>query len=164
MTDGLFSHAQPSSPAATTESVEPIYQQVDVPVDTDRAFEGFTEYIHLWWPAEIHSKFGPGTHVSLDAEGLGEESESGEHYLWAALQHAEAGAHLELRFTEGFEHLAPSRVRVSFTATVDGARIDVVHDWFDSAEGRAQRERYGFWSRALHRYARFMGASTGDPA
>ncbi|MBG6085211.1 SRPBCC family protein [Zhihengliuella flava] len=160
----LFSHAEPAPNVGSSPSQVALSHQAEVPVATDRAFEGFTDYIHLWWPAEVYSKGGPGTHISLDADGLNEELDDGQVFVAAELLEAVSGEYLELRVTDGFEHLAPSRLRVTFTATVTGTRVQLVHDGFDAAHGGEQRAYYGYWAPALRRYARFMGAHEADNA
>ncbi len=62
--DNLFSHArtshgcpvQPGSPAQPgPPELDPVVYTVMVPGAVARAFVGFTEHTHLWWPLEDHS-------------------------------------------------------------------------------------------------------------
>ncbi|GHD10694.1 SRPBCC domain-containing protein [Zhihengliuella salsuginis] len=157
---GLFSHAPTPDPDPTPdEDSGPLRFTVRVPVADGKAFEGFTEYIHLWWPADEYSRFGSGTHMSLDQDGLAEETDSGEHCQWASLHEATAPTRLELRCTYDFEDLPPSRVVVTFVDEGGETDVTLTHDHLSAgADGRRQSEAYSFWAEILGRFGRFMGA------
>ncbi|MCO1339349.1 hypothetical protein BJH93_10670 [Kocuria polaris] len=157
---GLFSHApSPGPDPASTADTDLLRFSVSVPVSSDRAFEGFTEYIHLWWPVDEHSHFGDGTHMSLDVDGLAEDSPAGDSYRWASLVEAQAPARLELSCTYDFEDLAPSHVVVSFQAADSDTQVELTHTGFAGGmDGQRQAEVYACWGPILARYARFMGA------
>ncbi len=131
----------------------------------EQAWEGFTEYIHLWWPAE-HTRFGQGTHVELTSATLSEESDAGDHYEWARVASIEPRESIELDWTLGWETSSPSRVRISFEDDAVGTRITVIHDgWLSGPDGIEQSRAFNGWTDALDSYSRFMGtaASGGHP-
>ncbi len=131
-----------------------------VPVDAEHAFEGFTEYIHLWWPAGRHSRLGVGSHFSLDRDGLQEEDDAGQVQIWGELGRAEPPGLLELRILHPREQAAPTDLRLHFV-DAGGAGTDVRLEQSGWAAGRAGELQYAasdHWSDVLEAYARFMGA------
>ena len=52
--DNLFSHAAAASQPEPADALEPLVYTVIVPGAVARAFVGFTEHTHLWWPLEEH--------------------------------------------------------------------------------------------------------------
>ncbi|RZU60567.1 SRPBCC domain-containing protein [Zhihengliuella halotolerans] len=157
---GLFSHAPAPEPGPSSDAdVDPLRFSVRVPVGSDRAFEGFTEYVHLWWPVDEHSHFGDGAHMSLDVDGLSEDSPSGETHRWASLLEAQAPARIELSCTYNFEDLAPSHVVVAFRSAGSETQVELTHTGLAVGEdGQRQAEVYACWGPILERFARFMGA------
>ncbi len=172
MTD-LFSHGEPdrirdatnakSGTADDSCAPEATTAMVIVPAARERAWEGFTDYIHLWWPAE-QTHFQESTHVELTNTAMGEESESGDEHEWARVVRIEQEREIELSWTLGWEILSPSRVRVTFedesreSASL-GTKVTVVHDnWGSGPEGEKQAKAFNGWSSALSSYARFMGS------
>ena len=59
--DNLFSHAAAAPEPERSEELDPVVCTVVVPGTVARAFMGFTEHTHLWWPLESHSIFGTGS-------------------------------------------------------------------------------------------------------
>lgn len=162
--DGLFSHAQPPEPEADGSGAgrpRPITHTVSVPVQPDQAFEGFTEYIHLWWPVGTHSKFGSGTTVAFEAGSLVEEAEDGSQHEWATVVEAKMPERIELSFGLGVEQHPRTRVVLEFReAAPSGSTVTLVHDgWAAGAAGEEQFAKYTDWPDILGYYARFMGAS-----
>lgn len=161
---GLFSHAAAPEPDRDSAGdAEPLHFTVRVPVGVDEAFEGFTEYIHLWWPVSEHSRFGESAHMSLDVDGLSEESPTGQSCRWATLLEARAPERIELRCTYDFEELPPSRVVVTFEDDEGGTRVDLDHDDLaPGADGRRQAQAYASWDPILDRFVRFMGGQAAS--
>lgn len=158
--DSLFSHApNPDENFAQPADSEPSREQrfeVRVPVETDQAFEGFTAYPHLWWPTEF-TAFGSGTHVSIDDEAMGEESDnSGQWLEWGVIGEFVPAEHLELTWT-----IDPvAHVHVAFQPAGPSASTVVVNI---TGATLLKREADGIvravdWDRVLGFYARFMGA------
>ncbi len=109
--DGLFSHAASSGDDSEVSAPLPeLIHSVSVPVPVDQAFEGFTDYIHLWWPLNVYSHYGPGSHVSFSQGQLLEESEEGQQHLWGSVVDLEVPARIVLDFSLGMENAAPTRL------------------------------------------------------
>ena len=162
--DGIFSHAPTPDPPqgeAGAGSPEAITHTVTVPVEPDQAFEGFTEYIHLWWPVGTHSTFGSGTTVAFESGGLVEEAEDGRQHEWAKVVEAKAAERLELAFTLGVEQHPSTRVALEFRdAAPRGTNVTLTHDgWAAGETGLEQAATYTDWPEIMGYYARFMGAS-----
>jgi uncharacterized protein YndB with AHSA1/START domain len=159
--DGLFSHAEPRPEESGTDQsgLPAVTFTVAVPVEPDQAFEGFTDYIHLWWPVKAYSAFGSGTHPAFERDSLYEEAEDGRQYQWARMVRLEPPELLELAFTMWMDQHPPSRVVVRFHGNPTGATdVVVTHDgWTQGSAGREQFERYKGWPEILGYYARFMG-------
>jgi len=173
MMDGIFSHADADGPAESPDHVdlEPVVASVTIPMECNQAYEGFVDYLHLWWPLGVLSAIGPGSHLGFEGQALVEESENGKREQWGRIRRAEAPVpvdphtqghgRLELEFTLGQEHEAPSRVVVDFHETTTGAtQVAVTHDrWPRGAEGRRARDRAEAWPEILGYYQRFMGGA-----
>jgi uncharacterized protein YndB with AHSA1/START domain len=154
----IFSHA-PQPHQADSERPEPRQASVVVPVNNADAFDGFTDGIHLWWPMDPYSGFGPEAHVGFEGQQLVEESDAGEHQLWGEVQAWEEPTSLVMRWHLGDNSLTPTQVRVDFADDGNGATVlTLTQDgWAPGQAGRAQFEKYCDWPLILSRYARFMG-------
>ncbi|MBV1778800.1 SRPBCC domain-containing protein [Paeniglutamicibacter sp. ABSL32-1] len=161
--DGLFSHAASANEPGSQDDYRLPERRhtVDVPVSADQAFEGFSEYIHLWWPVNKFSHFGPGSHVTFDQGSLLEESEDGELHLWGKVVHLDAPHTIVLDFTLGMETAPPTHVSLDFRERGTGADLVLIHDgWSAGYVGQEQYEHYTQWPEILDYYARFMGANS----
>ena len=158
--DGLFSHAASSGDDFEESAPLPEFiHTVSVPVPIDQAFEGFTDYIHLWWPVNVYSHFGPGSHVSFSQGQLLEESEEGEQHLWGAVVDLDVPARIVLDFSLGMESAAPTKLAFEFADSGTGTAVTVRHGgWARGSAGEAQYARYARWPEVIAYYARFMGA------
>lgn len=173
--DGIFSHADPAPGAGRTGTssggATPVIAAVTVRMECDQAYEGFVDYLHLWWPLGTLAGIGPGSHLGFEGQDLVEESETGQRRQWATIRRAEvpvpvepqAFAHgvLELDFTLGHEQEAPSRVAVDFRETGTGAtEVTITHDgWAGGEAGSGQRKLAESWPEILGYYQRFMGGA-----
>lgn len=170
--DNIFSHAQPTpgeDPDSEGEVPPAIEAQVTVPTEAEQAYEGFTDYIHLWWPVKVFSAFGSGSHVGFESGTLIEESEGGRRQQWATVSrtqfpstdHPGRGVNgiLELEFSLGEELVPPSRVLVEFAEAGTGTTtVSLRHDgWAAGPTGREQYAKYSQWPEILGYYHRFMG-------
>jgi uncharacterized protein YndB with AHSA1/START domain len=155
----LFSHAVPEpspekTPTGTREAT------VIVPVDPERAFDGFTDSMHLWWPIGDFNVLDEQSHIGFEDGDLVEESPDGEQALLAAVELWNPGAELVLSATKapaGPTGGAVLRVAFGFL----GPKKTEVRLVFEGA-GRADASalaRIGDWQGVLDRYARFMGGS-----
>ena len=158
--DELFSHASPvPGPEHTAADVPaPLVCSVMVPVAADQAFEGMTEYIHLWWPVGKYSAFGSGTHPAFGAGSLYEEAEDGRQYQWARVVQVKHPRLIELSFTMLMDQYPPTRVTIAFEELGTGTKVMLMHDgWAPGAAGQEQVAKYGGWAEILGFYVRFMG-------
>ena len=79
--DNLFSHAasdaaETPEPAAA-DGLDPVVCTLIVPGAVARAFVGFTEHTHLWWPLGEHSVFGAGSYVEFEENLVLESADDG---------------------------------------------------------------------------------------
>lgn len=158
--DGLFSHAAaPDDNFKDSVPLPELIHSISVPVPVDQAFEGFTDYINLWWPVNVYSHFGPGSHVSFSQGQLLEESDEGRQHLWGSIVDFEVPERIVLDFTLGMENAAPTRLEFEFADSGAGSEVTLRHGgWARGALGVAQYERYARWPEVIEYYARFMGA------
>ncbi len=149
--DGLFSHAAAADqpvPEHRTRTVA-----VSVPVPPAEAFAAFTDLIHLWWPVELQSAYGPGSHLGFEAQALVEESDDGREQVWGTVRSWAPPSSLVLDLGFGVGSGEPSRVRVDFDAEPDGTAVAVAVDGGSRTAGSVD------WEPALRSFARFMGVA-----
>ena len=162
MSPSLFSHAADPDPmdAHQDRSVPDVVEIRQVPRDAEEAFNGFTDYLHLWWPEDL-TDFGEGTHAEFEGGVLTETGPDGDTAVWATVRTRQPDTLLELDWVAGQNPRLPTDVRVEFSEASDGStQVALRHSGLerlpDSAEAyeRLRRE----WPEILDRYARFMGA------
>ncbi|MCV9993290.1 SRPBCC domain-containing protein [Paeniglutamicibacter sp. ZC-3] len=161
--DGLFSHSASANDSGSQDDYRlPEHRHtVSVPVSADQAFEGFSEYIHLWWPVGKLSHFGPGSHVTFEKGSLLEESDDGNQHLWGKIVHFDAPHTIVLDFTLGMETAPPTHVSLEFHEQGSGTELILTHEGWSSGQiGKEQFEHYTQWPEILDFYARFMGANS----
>lgn len=160
MNSSLFSHAEQPEPAKETASVQDIVLDRVVPRELHEAFNGFTEYVHLWWPEE-YTQFGEGTHPEFETASLTETGADGQTAVWATVNSRVQDSELVLDWVAGHSPRTPTEVRVTFTPLSDNeTKISLTHSGFGQV-AEAVETRLGFsaaWPQILDRYARFMGA------
>ncbi|MCC3280698.1 SRPBCC domain-containing protein [Arthrobacter sp. zg-Y40] len=164
MSFSLFSHAEEpdSVPAdgASRAAVAEVVASCRVPRDQHEAFNGFTDYLHLWWPEDL-TEFGEGTHPEFEGGVLTETGPDGETAVWATVRTKEPDNSLEMDWVAGHSPRIPTDVRVEFTPDADGStKVTVRHGGLERLPEPAEEyERInGEWEEILDRYARFMGA------
>jgi uncharacterized protein YndB with AHSA1/START domain len=160
MNSSLFSHAEQPEPAKEPAAVQDIVLERDVPRDLHEAFNGFTEYLHLWWP-EQYTEFGEGTHPEFEAASLTETGPDGQTAVWATVTNRVQDSELVLEWVAGHSPQTPTEVRITFTAVSgDETKIQLRHSGLGSV-AEAVETHLGFsaaWPLILDRYSRFMGA------
>lgn len=158
--DVIFSHAAPSEDDDQRGALPPARMcSVVVPVHVDQAFEGFTDYIHLWWPLGVYSHFGPGFHVSFSQGQMIEESDDGQQHLWGEIVDFAVAQRIVIDFSLGLESAPSTRLEFSFTDVGTGTEVGLHHDgWASGTAGQTQYQRYERWEEVIEHYARFMGA------
>ena len=159
MTSSLFSHAPDPEPQHAAAAVADIEEACIVPRETEEAFSGFHEYLHLWWPEEF-STFGEGTHPEFEGGSLTETSLDEEKALWATVRDIRPQELLALDWFLGHSASIPTGVEVKFEPRGDSTLVTIRHSGFDRLpDGPEVRGRLAAqWHTAAQRYARFMGA------
>lgn len=159
MTSSLFSHAPDPDPQHSNVAVADIEESCSVPRETDEAFSGFHEYLHLWWPEEF-STFGEGMHPEFEGGSLTETSLEEEVDLWATVREIRPAELLSLDWFRGHSKSTASSVELTFAGGDGSTTVTVRHSGFsrlpDGAEARAHLADQ--WRNVLQRYARFMGS------
>ncbi|KAD3514842.1 hypothetical protein GD627_10955 [Arthrobacter yangruifuii] len=164
MSASLFSHAAAPDPDEGTPgagaSVPDVVATRQVPRDPEEAFNGFTDYLHLWWPEDL-TDFGEGTHAEFEGGVLTETGPDGEMAVWATVRTREPNTLLELEWVAGQDPRFPTEVRVDFAPAADGSTLVTLrHSGLDRlADAAREYDRLqSEWEQILERYARFMGA------
>ncbi|MBD7996667.1 SRPBCC domain-containing protein [Arthrobacter sp. Sa2CUA1] len=159
MTSSLFSHAPDPEPQQGTAAVADIVESCTVPRETEEAFSGFHEYLHLWWPAEF-STFGEGMHPEFEGGSLTETSLDEERALWGTVREIRPDELLTMDWFLGHSPAVPTTVELRFEPQENHTRVSVQHSGFGRLpDGLEVRDRLaGQWRNVLQRYARFMGA------
>jgi hypothetical protein len=163
----IFSHPQDPFEEAgqrAIEPLEPVVHTVVVPGPVARAFVGFTEHTHLWWPLEQHSVYGAGSYVEFEENLILETADDGRTSIWGTLDDWQPPLSFHATWHPGTTALWSTELLVAFRALGGGTEVRVFHEGWEGAEDpAAARQEYAeAWPRILDKYARFMGA--GDAA
>jgi uncharacterized protein YndB with AHSA1/START domain len=152
----IFSHAVAPEPRGGP--LADISCSSAVPVAAVEAYNGFTEYIHLWWPSGLLSVWGAEGFFSFEAGALVETSPQEEEVVWAETTEAEPGRQLELLWRPQDGQAGTTALTVSFAAAPTCTGVSLAHGGWtaDLADAHAFYAR--FWPDALEAYTRFMGA------
>jgi hypothetical protein len=164
--DNLFSHA-PADPSDSTEpqdqdGLEPLVHTVVVPGAVARAFVGFTEHTHLWWPLEGHSVFGAGSYVEFEENLILETADDGRTSTWGSIDDWQPPLSFHATWHPGSSAVWSTELRVAFRAVEGGTELRLVHSGWEGAEDpAAARAEYSTgWPDVLQRFVRFMGADS----
>ena len=160
MNSSLFSHAEQPEPAKKTTSVPDVVVERRVPRELHEAFNGFTEYIHLWWPEES-TEFGEGTHPEFETAALTETGPEGESAVWATVAGMVQDSEISLEGVARHSPQTPTAVKISFTPMDEATTlVTLSHTRFGSVADpvEVQADFAALWPQVLGRYARFMGA------
>ena len=162
MSQSLFSHAADPDPKGAHQdtSVPDVVEVRRVPRDAKEAFNGFTDYLHLWWPEDL-TDFGEGTHAEFEGGILTETGPDGDTAVWATVRTRQPDTLLELDWVAGQSPRTPTDVRVEFSGAADGSTLVTLRhsglERLPDSAGEYERLRRE-WPEILDRYARFMGA------
>jgi uncharacterized protein YndB with AHSA1/START domain len=140
---------------------------ITVPVPAERAFEVFTSGMNGWWTREHHVQEGTLHDIGADpfvGGRLWEQNDAGETCTWGRVLTWDPPREFAFSWLIGPDWAVPtpdapaSRVTVTFTATPDGTRVDLVHDRLDAhGEGwegvRAGVGSDGGWAAGLRQFA-----------
>ena len=160
MNSSLFSHAEQPEPAKKHIAVPDVVVERRVPRELHEAFNGFTEYLHLWWPEEF-TEFGEGTHPEIESASLIESGPEGQTMLWATVSNRVQDTEIALDWVKGHSAQTPTAVRISFVPIDEATTsVTVTHSGFGTVANpvETQGEFSVAWPQILDRYARFMGA------
>ncbi|CAH0257492.1 hypothetical protein SRABI83_03291 [Arthrobacter sp. Bi83] len=159
--ENLFSHAAGPGANQPDPSIEldPVICTVVVPGPVSRAFMGFTDHTHLWWPMEEHSVFGTGSHVEFEENLVLETADDGKTTSWGTIDDWQPPLSFHASWYPGTTALWSTELRVAFRAVDGGTEVRLVHDGWEGAEDpSATRASYDKgWPDVLARFARFMG-------
>lgn len=173
--DSLFSHEPQDGGcggdrAGDVDESGSVHFTVSLPVSMDQAIEGFTEYVHLWWPEES-TVYGEGAFVALDAEALTEESSTGQRVTLARVRANNVDSRLELSGEFGRGAEGSARVVVEFgpdaspdadtdmTTGTAGSTVGVTAPAAGSVTTPDETSNLD-WAVLLGAFSRFMGGST----
>ncbi|MGO4238513.1 hypothetical protein [Pseudarthrobacter sp. YAF2] len=159
----IFSHAQDPFEAdgrPGVESLEPVVNTVVVPGPVARAFTGFTDHAHLWWPLEPYGVYGAGSYVEFEENLILETADDGRTSIWGTLDDWQPPLSFHATWHPGTTAMWSTEVLVAFRAVDGGTEVRVFHDGWEGAEDPAAvRGHYlQAWPVILDKYARFMGA------
>jgi hypothetical protein len=160
--ENLFSHAAGSDVPQPIESLDPIICTAVVPGPVSRAFMGFTDHTHLWWPMETNSVYGPGSYVEFEENVILESSDDGRSATWGTIDDWQPPLSFHASWYPGSTALWSTELRVVFRGVKEGTEVRVVHDGWEGAEDpagtRAAWEKD--WPAVLNLYVRFMGGAS----
>jgi uncharacterized protein YndB with AHSA1/START domain len=155
---GLFSY--PSDDADMPSDRPDIRVSVTVPAPADHAWAGLTEHLHLWWPADLLSRWGEGSFFDLEDNALVETSAQDDENVWGEMKDSVPGTSMLLTWRHAGSSFS-TELRLEMEAgSADGTALVLMHGGWTSAEPEELYQFYReFWPTALARYRRFMGAS-----
>ena len=163
--DYLFSHAasaaaQTPDPAAA-DGLEPVTCSVVVPGAVARAFVGFTEHTHLWWPLEGHGVFGAGSYVEFEENLVLETADDGRTAIWGSIDDWQPPLSFHASWHPGSTAAWSTELRVAFRSVDAGTEVRLVHSGWEGAEDPAAARAHSAasWPEILDRFVRFMGAA-----
>lgn len=160
--ENLFSHAAGSNVPESADDLDAVICTVVVPGPVSRAFMGFTDHAHLWWPMETHSVYGSGSYVEFEENLILESAEDGRSTIWGTIDDWQPPLSFHASWYPGSTALWSTELRVVFRGVAEGAEVRVVHDGWEGAEDpsgtRTAWEKD--WPEVLGRYVRFMGGAS----
>jgi hypothetical protein len=161
--DNLFSHAAAAPEPESSDELDPVACTVVVPGTVARAFVGFTEHTHLWWPLEDRSVYGLGSYVEFEENLILETADDGRTAIWGSIDDWQPPLSFHASWHPGTQALWSTELRVAFRAVKGGTELRLVHSGWEGAQDPvATRAEYlAGWPGVLQRFVRFMGG-TGD--
>lgn len=160
----LFSHAAneaAQTPSEPEDSMAPVVMAVVVPGATSRAFAGFTDHTHLWWPLETVGVYGAGSYVEFEEHLVIETADDGRTTIWGTLDDWQPPLSFHASWHPGSSALWSTELRVVFGPHADGTEVRIHHDGWEGAEDplAAREQAAAQWPVILDRFTRFMGAA-----
>ena len=121
----IFSHAQDPSgedSRPAVEPLEPVVNTIVVPGPVARAFAGFTDHTHLWWPLEQHGVYGAGSYVEFEENLILETADDGRTSIWGTLDDWQPPLSFHATWHPGTTALWSTELLVVFRAVGNLAR------------------------------------------
>ena len=112
--DNLFSHAAGSPEPGAADELDPVVVTVWSPGAVARAFMGFTEHTHLWWPLEDHSVYGAGSYVEFEENLIMETSDDGRTAVWGSIDDWQPPLSFHASWHPGTTAMWSTELRVAF--------------------------------------------------
>jgi hypothetical protein len=169
----IFSHPA-ATPADEGRTRADLHHTVAVPATVDHAWAGLKEHLHLWWPADLMSRWGESSFFDLEDSALVETSAEDDENVWGEVIDGRPGEWLELKWrVSGSTSSTQVRLCVhpidGANSAVDGSdpersvvgegsNLSVSHRGWTTEDPEDVYTFYmEFWPAALARYRRFMG-------
>lgn len=132
---GLFSHASADGDAPSDRP--DIQSTVSVPASADHAWAGLVEHLHLWWPADLLSRWGTDSFFDLEDNALVETSAEDDENVWGEVTDSASGQWMLLRWrAAGSTTITDLRLGVREDAGVlDRARIEAAAEGTSGSGG-----------------------------
>lgn len=131
------------------KTIEPVTKVVDVPLDTEKAFELFTAGMESWWPFESHSVY-QADKVSFEFEGraggrLIETGPEGEQSVWGTVDTFDPPHRISFSWHPGRDATNATQVEVQFEpVSGNGTRVTLIHSGWEELGDRAVEARKGY--------------------
>ena len=161
--DNLFSHAAPDDAAipepVAADGLDPLVSTAVLPGAVARAFVGFTEHTHLWWPLAEQGVFEAGSYVEFEENLILETADDGRTAIWGTIDDWQPPLSFHASWHPGSSAAWSTELRVAFRAMEGGTELRLVHSAWEGAEDpAAMRADYAArWPAVLDRFVRFMG-------
>lgn len=143
------------------EAASPIRHSLELPCDTDIAFEMFAPRMGEWWRS--HSAFGDqlgGVEIEPRVGGAVRfVSVTDERSQWGTVLAWEPGAYYAQTFTLAHDPDFPSEISARFTRTPEGCRLDFEHGGWTPGNA-SRRNHFGDWPQLLAGYADLVARQT----
>ncbi|MFP5311891.1 MAG: hypothetical protein ACLGH7_05720 [Actinomycetes bacterium] len=160
----IFSHAQDpigqdGQPSA--RPLEPVVNTILVPGPVARAFAGFTDHTHLWWPLAQHGVYGSESYVEFEENLILETADDGRTTIWGTLDDWQPPLSFHASWHPGTTALWSTELLVVFRGVGADTEVRVFHEGWEGAEDPAgtRQEYVEAWPQILDCFARFMGAA-----
>ena len=112
----------------------PIEKRLSVPLPPTEAYDLFTREIDSWWPKASHSVKGEKSRLwfgSHKGDRIVEVTEDGSEIVWGTILAADPGRFLAFTWHPGKPASEATTVKVAFTGTEAGTRVELTHGGFE---------------------------------
>ena len=142
-------------------TIAPVRRDIVVATTPLRAFEVFTDDLHLWWPFATHSVHGDGASAAFVDGQLIETAPDGSTCTWGTVLAWEPGVRLTMTWHPGNPEAESTDLTVRFLPHETGTRVELVHTgWERHALGEEAARNYGDgWPIVLRAFATLAGVA-----